>query len=832
MSEKNTNIENKNSISHQNFSEEPNSFESIRQLGIDYAQKISGKLWSDYNLSDPGVTLLELLCYEITDLIYRAESTVENILTNESMHVDYHKHALFSPDEVFSARSTTLEDYKYLLLDQVNEINNIWIYSSSEKLNVDNKHNEDIKGLYYILVEVSDVVLHRSVCRDVMEQTIKDRVLSVFNANRNISEDLAKVIVVENNFCELYGKIEIKANCDVDLLIADIYCMAGWYINNATLPMSYFEAYDEGESIEEIFTGPLLDYGVYHDLSLKNEQSLITVSKLFHEINQMDGVNSVNELDLVGVDYNYLSLSKRKEGVECLKLKIPKICKDINIVLVRDNVNVEVGFERVKKLFNEKYFSSEYKKNNKQIVSQLYALPSGVCQNIYRFNSIKNSFPSVYCDLARNNKEQSKVFAKQFDAYLLLFDQILANTHASFENIKTLFSVDMHNKNSYFFYPFDNQTFPGISSVYPENFDKFLKKILVEHDDYFERKGRLIDYLLSLYGEEISPAIFSYFNNLLDEDELDELILTHKINYLRSIIEISKNRAGGFDYQNEDILKGTAGGFQLKISFNLGMKISTAYSLTEAIHHQSLEIVFETDEQQQTDTQTSISLVNQVENIQRIPRLKQKNEVTLTILEKEISSIIPIQSKKITKSLLVNGININYYGVSRVVGENSYNLIFSRPGYNESIFLGKFKNKKKAILAANYFRSFLLYLHQASDGLHVVEHILLRDINEKSSDADFYNYRISILFPNWTLRCQQLGFKEITRKIVQIHCPVHIRADCYWLNVEQMSYFEQVFKRWLVLRSNKYAQMKDHDNREYNQVTCKLVKWLQELRQN
>jgi hypothetical protein len=28
-------------------------------------------LWSDYNVHDPGITLLELLCYGITDIAHR-----------------------------------------------------------------------------------------------------------------------------------------------------------------------------------------------------------------------------------------------------------------------------------------------------------------------------------------------------------------------------------------------------------------------------------------------------------------------------------------------------------------------------------------------------------------------------------------------------------------------------------------------------------------------------------------------------------------------------------------------------------------------------------------
>ncbi|MEM6726783.1 MAG: hypothetical protein AAF598_22285, partial [Bacteroidota bacterium] len=45
----------------------------LRAEGIRLAQQLSGKIWTDYNHHDPGVTLLEQLCYALTDLGYRTD---------------------------------------------------------------------------------------------------------------------------------------------------------------------------------------------------------------------------------------------------------------------------------------------------------------------------------------------------------------------------------------------------------------------------------------------------------------------------------------------------------------------------------------------------------------------------------------------------------------------------------------------------------------------------------------------------------------------------------------------------------------------------------------
>ena len=43
----------------------------LRREGIKHIEKMGGDLWTDFNTHDPGITLLESLCYAITDLAYR-----------------------------------------------------------------------------------------------------------------------------------------------------------------------------------------------------------------------------------------------------------------------------------------------------------------------------------------------------------------------------------------------------------------------------------------------------------------------------------------------------------------------------------------------------------------------------------------------------------------------------------------------------------------------------------------------------------------------------------------------------------------------------------------
>ena len=55
----------------------------LKQLGIEYIEKYGSKIWTDYNSHDPGITMLEALCYAITDLGYRINMPIEDILSTE-----------------------------------------------------------------------------------------------------------------------------------------------------------------------------------------------------------------------------------------------------------------------------------------------------------------------------------------------------------------------------------------------------------------------------------------------------------------------------------------------------------------------------------------------------------------------------------------------------------------------------------------------------------------------------------------------------------------------------------------------------------------------------
>ena len=54
----------------------------LREAGIRRLERMAGRLWTDFNAHDPGITILEQLCYALTDLGYRIDYDLKDLLAD------------------------------------------------------------------------------------------------------------------------------------------------------------------------------------------------------------------------------------------------------------------------------------------------------------------------------------------------------------------------------------------------------------------------------------------------------------------------------------------------------------------------------------------------------------------------------------------------------------------------------------------------------------------------------------------------------------------------------------------------------------------------------
>ena len=90
------------------------NFARLLEIGRAAAQRLSSDVWTDYNEHDPGVTILDALCYAMTDLGYRTAHPIEDILASSMAQTKtpLDKQPLFTGDRILTNAPLTQNDFR------------------------------------------------------------------------------------------------------------------------------------------------------------------------------------------------------------------------------------------------------------------------------------------------------------------------------------------------------------------------------------------------------------------------------------------------------------------------------------------------------------------------------------------------------------------------------------------------------------------------------------------------------------------------------------------------------------------------------------------------
>lgn len=150
----------------------------LRQKGLEYIEQLGSKLWTDYNIHDPGITMLEALSYAVTDLGYRTSMNIKDLLAlalpelpdADGQYPADKRQAFFTARNILTVNPWTVDDFRKLLIN-INGIKNSWLncrqcpcddiylFANCEKSMLQyepTNHTIIVKGLYDMLVEFED----------------------------------------------------------------------------------------------------------------------------------------------------------------------------------------------------------------------------------------------------------------------------------------------------------------------------------------------------------------------------------------------------------------------------------------------------------------------------------------------------------------------------------------------------------------------------------------------------------------------------------------------------------------------------------------------------
>ena len=786
------------------------SFESLKQEGLRLVQELSGSLWTDYNLHDPGVTILDQLCYALTDLISRTEWETADYLTGADGTIDFDLQALYRPHQIFPSQPITINDYRKMFFDAIPEIDNVWIQTDRDG---------QTPGLYGVVVKLLDVADERE--RDAASELVREKIREIYADQRNLCEDLQQdVPIVEPRFFTLHGSVEVESSSEPADILADIYFQCAKRIGPGIVLTPFEEMLRQEKSLEDILTGPLTQHGYIDEEALNQVRQAVTIADLISLIAAIEGVREIHSLWLEDHTGGRVEAITYDASFQFFPyLQFPPDDEAIGVRLYKNEREYRATLRRVRRRFDR--LNAEYQRLRQtgQSFARVYAPPQGEFRQLRHYFSMQHHFPEMYginqYGVPDSESSRRKAQAKQLKAYLVFFEQIMANFLANVDAIPRLFSLDQHLRQSYFHQLLDNHHVPHIEPLYQGAMDQVeahIAQIVGHYDPFVDRRNRILDYLLGMYGEKFTQNSLRNFNYYYTDDELGHELIRNKIQFLTHLVEISQKRAGALNYREVSWNTDNVSGLQKKVGILLGLHYFQTRSLTDVFTARGLELI---SDEQYRDVQESTVELEFVDQEDIEERMRQqfheipREKPTETDARRLVNEIIFLKNNVVSESILRNGIYPDSYRVGSRGDDNTFQIIFRPDERSRWYYLASYSTEQEAIEVAKQVPHFLLALNVESEGLHLIEHILLRplsrDAHEITVPDDFYACTISVILPSWTARFSDNAFRQLAEETVRLNCPAHIYPTFYWLDFEEIRVFEELYMTWLDLKRSRDA---------------------------
>jgi hypothetical protein len=437
------------------------SYQTLLSRGLAYCQKLAGDIWTDYNEHDPGVTILEHLCYALTDLSYRADYEIPDILASPS-GTPRPENSLYTGDRILTSSPITPNDYRNLLYDRIKGLKNAWLVPVTD-------HPLGVQGTYHVLIELREEI-EDPEGPEAME--IKNQALKLMRQRRNLGEDIYTVEILKPQPIRIDATVIIEPHSEPANVLARVL----FEIQNSMIPFPQIQRVDElfqKMSPEDIWSGPALDHGALDQRSLRPIQTTVRVQEIANIMLKVRGVKRVKDLMVgnVGGEMTADSLPLEKHHVPRIDPPILQMQPGYTI-----QMELEGGFKvlpdaravwsKIRELEAEMRSSIAYAARSLSALSYL-KVPTGIDRKIESYFSIQHQFPAIYglgrfgmsnglIETRKGRLEadaQHRARIRQLRAYLLFFEQLLADNLAQLAHVSELFSLNEELDRSYFYQP-------------------------------------------------------------------------------------------------------------------------------------------------------------------------------------------------------------------------------------------------------------------------------------------------------------------------------------------------------------------------------------------
>lgn len=735
-------------------------------------QRLSGKIWTDYNPSDPGVTIADAANYALTETDYKLGFALEDYLADEEGTWAEEAHGLFPPHKAYPSAPVTTEDYRRAILTRFPMVEDV-------KVGTDKEH-----GRYDFILRLSPFSQN--------DRMIEDKVRAFLNRHRNLCEQLGGIVKEEPEELFFHADLEIETGRDTTDILVRIYRTVMQYLSGSVEIMSPAPDSKLPMRVDEWYEGPVRDVRA----EIPGQRN--TENELYWKLKGIPGIVSFKTCYFM--DRKETPVTDFRKGYS---IHIPEDFRYVTVRVGREKVNTDMKdfMERLRagyfmqSTFRTRHFLQEQeereaenggRKKRQDTAKSKDTLYRSVFRDVYSHSPIAADLPVCYRiskgDFLRATPAGERAEIRNFGSYMRLFDLLLQRGMNELDGVERLLSIDDTDKS-----PARMETLPeDILHIRKEN-DRFRKTDGLRH--------LYMDFLDRLYGVDSNPAWlreFEYYG--LTEDDR----LRRRMRFLKALPELLRDRPRSFD------LTGAYGGENVPavkkyLSLLLDFDLDEETTVGNILPGHNLILMGDGEKGGHLHGLMSSQMIDDdvfvtdaVETVEEDGPPETKEEKLKR--DEDLRRNLPIfNSNWINGSLFREGISLNNYNLVEL-GNREWLLVFRGREEEKRMNLGRSDSRKTLNGWANTLCRYLRELNRQCEAVYVVEKGLF---DEKEP------FTVMLVFTGWTARTYSPRFREACTQLARSVIPAHLKMETYWLGALQMQYFEDGYKKWReALRNN------------------------------
>ena len=730
----------------------------------------------------------------------------------------------------------------------------------------------DIAALFTSGQNLTQQLLNLYLSKIIKAYTIVRTATRELNKHRNLCEDFVTVETIKDEEIAFCFDVDIVPSADIEEVEANILFAIQEYLDPDVKFYLLSEMLQKTNvvtgnlyTVDEIFEGPKLKHGFIDTIELENTELVkeIYASEIISRIMNIQIGNenvilAVRNFMMSAYDDNEQVIKDQANQRWCIQVKEwrkPILAKDKSKIVLYKN---GIPFLAQEKETDETLQWLESLQAREKLISKSddIPIPTGTYFPLDTYTSIQQLFPQTYAignaALPSTATDERRAEARQLKAYLLFYDQLLADFFMQLKNSKELFSTDEIKQTYYAQFVSDFKDFDSLYTIDSSNNYLFTQDVLANQDStiappsianawerlyepndtFVDRRNRFLDHLMARFAESFNEYVFMMYS--LDNatqlatkiDPAD--IIKSKTEFLADYPQISYNRAKAYNYcpldKNFNLIAtklwntDNVSGLEEKLCLLGGF--ADAANGMKNYYRRFLrcigagDISFTIQLVPPVAPSTAIQYNFTLAEVQPNPAPPPDSLTIISFSSVNYSSLELLNNDLI--NLINNAGTVNFPIIPNPSGTG---VVVQSTINGNNITSNPFDDNTDAQNAINNFVSDITKDDCSNEGLYLLEHILLRprddsyglapvcldDDCESCCEDDPYSFRISIVLPFWVSHFNNMNFRAYFEKLAREEAPAHCMVKVCWINQDAMLQFEIYYVTWIQAMAAYYS---------------------------